>query len=48
MILEAVMLNVKNGQECKFEDAFKKASSMISSINGYLSHELHIAILNKL
>lgn len=41
MILEAVMLNVKNGQECKFEDAFKKASSIIWSINGYLSHELH-------
>ncbi|MBR8832619.1 MAG: antibiotic biosynthesis monooxygenase [Stigonema ocellatum SAG 48.90 = DSM 106950] len=41
MILEAVFLNVKPGLECDFESAFKKASSIISSMNGYLSHELH-------
>lgn len=41
MILEAVMLNVKVGYEQDFETAFQKASSIISSMNGCLSHELH-------
>jgi heme-degrading monooxygenase HmoA len=41
MILEAVMLNIKFGEEQDFERAFKEASSIISSMNGYLSHELH-------
>ena len=41
MILEAVMLNVKLGLEDDFETAFKKASTIISSMDGYLSHELH-------
>lgn len=38
------MLNVKNGLECKFEADFKSASSIISSLQGYLSHELHRCI----
>ncbi len=41
MILEAVMLNVKSGCEGDFEMAFRTASSLIASIDGYLSHELH-------
>jgi heme-degrading monooxygenase HmoA len=41
MILEAVVLNVKFGCEGDFEIAFREASSLISSIDGYLSHELH-------
>lgn len=41
MVLEAVMLYVKNGLESNFESSFKQASSLISSTNGYLSHELH-------
>ncbi|MBU7586035.1 MAG: antibiotic biosynthesis monooxygenase [Nostoc sp. TH1S01] len=41
MILEAVMLNVKTGTEQDFENAFKQASFLISSMNGYISHELH-------
>jgi heme-degrading monooxygenase HmoA len=41
MILEAVMLNVKSGRESDFELAFKQASTIISSMSGYLSHELH-------
>ncbi|MEG4814795.1 antibiotic biosynthesis monooxygenase [Microcoleus sp. K5-D4] len=41
MILEAVVLNVKSGWEGDFEIAFREASSLISSIDGYLSHELH-------
>jgi heme-degrading monooxygenase HmoA len=41
MILEAVMLNIKIATEQDFETAFQQASPIISSINGYLSHELH-------
>ncbi|MEI1376732.1 antibiotic biosynthesis monooxygenase [Nostoc sp. UHCC 0926] len=44
MILEAVMLHVKPGLESDFEAAFKKASKIISSMDGYLSHELHRCI----
>jgi heme-degrading monooxygenase HmoA len=44
MILEAVMLPVKPGLESDFEIAFKKASKIISSMDGYLSHELHKCI----
>ncbi|MBD2246522.1 antibiotic biosynthesis monooxygenase [Nostoc sp. FACHB-888] len=44
MIIEAVMLPVKPGLESDFEDSFKKASKIISSIDGYLSHELHRCI----
>lgn len=41
MILESAMLNVKPGLEGNFESAFKQAYSIISSMDGYLSHELH-------
>lgn len=44
MILEAVFLNIKEGWERDFEAAFHQASSIISSANGYLSHELHRCI----
>ena len=40
MILEAVMLQVKEGMEAKYKDAFRNASKIISSMNGYISHEL--------
>lgn len=40
MILEAVMLQVKQGMEEDYEVTFKKASSIISSMKGYISHEL--------
>ncbi|MCP3741726.1 antibiotic biosynthesis monooxygenase family protein [Rossellomorea sp. BNER] len=40
MILEAVMLNVRKGMEQEYEEAFKGASTIISSMNGYISHEL--------
>jgi heme-degrading monooxygenase HmoA len=36
MILEAAMLNIKPVMENDFESAFKKASSIIASMNGYL------------
>jgi len=44
MILEAAMLNVKIVQESDFEEAFQLASTIISSMHGYLSHELHRCI----
>ena len=44
MILEVVILHVKPGLESDFEATFKKASKIISSIDGYLSHELQKCI----
>lgn len=38
------MLLVKPSLESDFEAAFKKASKIISSMDGYLSHELHKCI----
>ncbi|BBD64645.1 antibiotic biosynthesis monooxygenase [Nostoc commune NIES-4072] len=38
------MLHVKSGLESDFEATFKKASKFISSMDGYLSHELHKCI----
>jgi len=44
LILEAALLHVKNGLEGNFEEAFKKASAIISSMPGYVSHDLHRCI----
>ncbi|KSU82108.1 Heme-degrading monooxygenase HmoA [Fictibacillus enclensis] len=40
MILEAAMLQVKPGMEQEYEESFRKASKIISSLKGYISHEL--------
>lgn len=40
MILEVAMLNVKPGETEKFELAFVEAQGIISSMEGYLSHEV--------
>ena len=40
MILEAAYLYVDPAQQTAFERAFRKASPLIASINGYRSHEL--------
>ena len=40
IILEAVMLQVKQGMEEEYEEAFREASKIISSMRGYISHEL--------
>lgn len=40
MILEAVMLQVKVGMEAEYEEAFREASKIISSMKGYISHDL--------
>lgn len=47
MILEVAMLQVKEGMENEFEDAFRKASLIISSMKGYISHELQSCIETK-
>jgi len=44
MILEVAVLNVKPSQEQEFEAAFEKAQKIISSIDGYVSHQLHRCI----
>lgn len=40
MILEAAPLQVRPGQSQAFESAFREAQSIISSMPGYVSHEL--------
>ena len=40
MVLEVAILDVKEGLEKDFEIAFKEAQLIISSIKGYLSHQL--------
>jgi len=40
MILEAVMLQVKPGSEGDYEETFRTASKIISSMPGYVSHNL--------
>lgn len=40
MILELAILNVKPGQERAFEAAFEKAQAIISSMQGYMGHQL--------
>ncbi len=44
MILEVAILNVKSGMSDEFETAFKQAAKIISSIPGYISHELQKCI----
>ena len=46
MILEVAILDVKSGQEIEFEAAFGKAQEIISSMQGYLSHQLQRCIEN--
>lgn len=40
MILEVAILDVRPAQEAAFERDFVKASTYISSVAGYISHEL--------
>jgi len=39
-----MVLPVRPGREAEFEAAFAEASTLIASIEGYLSHELHRGI----
>lgn len=47
MILEVAVLDVKKGQEADFEKSFALAQKIISSMHGYISHELKHCIENK-
>ena len=40
MILEVAVLNIRKEMTSDFEVAFKQASSIISSMRGYISHQL--------
>ena len=44
MILETAILNIKSGMSDKFESAFQKATNIISSMPGYVSHDLQKCI----
>lgn len=44
MILEVAILNVEPGREGEFEEAFGKAQAIISSMGGYVSHQLQRCI----
>jgi len=46
MILELAILDVKKGEEESFENAFKEAQKIISSMEGYISHSLQKCIEN--
>ncbi|TGV03568.1 antibiotic biosynthesis monooxygenase family protein [Flavivirga rizhaonensis] len=40
MILEVAILNIKKGLSVDFENSFQEAQNIISSMKGYISHEL--------
>ena len=44
MILEVAVLNVRLGMGGAFEEAFRQASSIISAMPGYISHQLQRCI----
>ena len=47
MILEVAILDVKDGREIDFQEAFSVAQNIISSTHGYVSHQLQRCIENK-
>ena len=44
MILEVAVLDVRAGSEAAYEAAFQQGSSIISSMPGYISHQLQRCI----
>jgi len=40
VILEVAILNIVEGKSAEFENAFREAQAIISSIQGYVSHQL--------
>ncbi|RTZ18005.1 antibiotic biosynthesis monooxygenase [Vibrio aquaticus] len=46
MILEVAILDVKPNLEAEFEQNFAKAQTIISSMKGYVSHQLQRCIEN--
>lgn len=45
-VLELAILDVKTGQEREFESVFAQAKSIISGMNGYISHSLQKCVEN--
>ena len=43
-VLEVAILDIKEGEEAKFETAFSQATQIISSMKGYMSHDLQRCI----
>lgn len=39
-VLEVAVLDIKNGRTAEFETAFLEAQNIISSIDGYIDHQL--------
>jgi heme-degrading monooxygenase HmoA len=46
VILETAVLDVKKGQEAEFEAAFARAQAIISSMDGYIAHQLQRCVEN--
>jgi heme-degrading monooxygenase HmoA len=46
MILEVAILDVRSGREAAFEEAFSQAQSIISAMDGYISHSLQHCVEN--
>jgi heme-degrading monooxygenase HmoA len=46
MVLEVAILDIKQGQTRAFESAFHQAQSIISSMNGYIRHDLKKCLEN--
>lgn len=46
MILEVAVLTIKSGQTQEFEAAFAEAQKIISSMSGYISHQLKKCVEN--
>jgi len=47
MILEVAILHIKPEETAKFEAVFPKAEAIVSSIPGYISHELQRCVETK-
>lgn len=43
-VLEVAVLNIIDGMSAEFEEKFQQASKVISSMNGYINHELRPCI----
>ena len=44
MILEVAILDIVGGEEDRFQDDFERAQSIISSMKGYVAHQLQRCI----
>ena len=47
MILEVAILNVIPGEQTAFEAAFTRAAPILTSMPGYIAHELRLCVENR-